>query len=463
MGSDLLRLIDECPTVIGMMTTAVESGGSLDTAIRSVAEDGPKFSRRLFSTAVRVADTKGADGVSQALSEEVGRLPQSASGYRNAVLLCIAASESGSSEERLRLLREASDVALDTVRSMGERYSTSLTVPCMTVFGLGIMVPMILVSIVPMLGVGGLFGSMSIDSGLIVAVTLVVIPVVILVLSMWIRRGNPFISSVHDAKDARCALPLLLAIPLAAVQVHLGSGVEDAILLSVAPAAVVTVILMISDHRDERHRRQCEHGLRDSVFELGNRLLGGGSFETVCAETVSARKECVDVGVRLEREMRLCRGDVLTAINNAVGPVSVEVARAFSDIQRCAVRDTGDAGRLAMALGRQFHNSDNVRGELEMRLKSMKDMMTGTALLFAPIVLGMSISMMGPLSQVTGYQDMGDNGAVLSVYLIELCALISILTSNLGTGEGPRTVVWRFCTMAPIALLVFRVCCVLSL
>ena len=27
-GPDVLRLIDECPTVIGMMTTAVESGGS---------------------------------------------------------------------------------------------------------------------------------------------------------------------------------------------------------------------------------------------------------------------------------------------------------------------------------------------------------------------------------------------------------------------------------------------------
>ena len=60
MATDTLRLIDECPTVVGMMTTVVESGDSLDTAIRSVAEDGPPRSAKVFGRAVRLADTKGA-------------------------------------------------------------------------------------------------------------------------------------------------------------------------------------------------------------------------------------------------------------------------------------------------------------------------------------------------------------------------------------------------------------------
>ena len=52
MATDTLRLIDECPTVVGMMTTVVESGGSLDTAIRSVAEDGPPRSARTSTASV---------------------------------------------------------------------------------------------------------------------------------------------------------------------------------------------------------------------------------------------------------------------------------------------------------------------------------------------------------------------------------------------------------------------------
>ena len=137
MRSDTLRLVDECPTVVGMITAAVGSGGSLDSAIRAVAEGGPAHSRKLFSRAVRMADTKGSGSLTVALASEVAGLPEGASGYRNAVMLCIAASESSDDGEGLRLLKEASDVALDSVRAMGERYSSSLTVPCMTVFGLG--------------------------------------------------------------------------------------------------------------------------------------------------------------------------------------------------------------------------------------------------------------------------------------------------------------------------------------
>ena len=90
-------------------------------------------------------------------------------------------------------------------------------------------------------------------------------------------------------------------------------------------------------------------------------------------------------------------------------------------------------------------------------------MMTGTAVLFAPLVLGMSVSMLGPLSEIAGYREVGDTGAVLSVYLVELCALIAVLTSDLGGRSGIREIVWRFSTMAPVALVVFRICCGLEI
>lgn len=463
MNRTVMRLSDECPTVVGMITSSVGSGGSLDTAVRSIAADGPPASRELFSRAVRLADTKGCDGIPDALAHELGELPPQASGYKNALLLCIAASESGDGDEASRLLDEASDLALDVVRSMGERYSSSLTVPCMTVFGLGIMVPMILMSVVPMLGVGGLFGTTGIDSGTVVLITLVLIPAAILCLAVWLRHNNPFASGQCGRGWVLKALPLLSAVPMALVQVRLGSGPVDTALLSVGPAAVVTLVLMWSDHVEERRRRTCEEGLRGCVFEIGNRMLGGENFETVCPETVMARGECSDVGVAIGREVALCRGDVVSAIDRSVGPVSAEMSRAFGDVFRCSLRDTYDAGRLALSLGRQFHNSDRVRRELEDRLRSMKDMMTGTAMLFAPLVLGMSVSMLGPLSEVSGYRPVGDTDAVLTVYLVELCVLISVLSSELGGGEGRGETLWRFCVMVPVALLVFRVCCGLSL
>ncbi len=38
-----------------------------------------------------------------------------------------------------------------------------------------------------------------------------------------------------------------------------------------------------------------------------------------------------------------------------------------------------------------------------MRLKSMRDMMMSAAMMFIPMVLGMSMQMLEPFSEVTGY------------------------------------------------------------
>lgn len=463
MRRDPRRLMNEGPTVVGLITSVIESGGSIDGAVRTVAEEGPPISRALFAEAVRRADTKGARSVTEALSSALSDLPESAAGYRQAVLLCVSAAESVDDRERLRILTEASDVALDAVRIMGERYAAGLSTPCMTVFGLGIMAPMILMSILPMMSIGTAFGSMPLDSGMILAATLFLIPAAILALSYWIRTSNPFLSASPGLEGLACGLPLILAVPLYFVMSSLGRGPEEALLYSVAPCAVGCVMLLYDGRRRDAARRRSENGLRDCVFELGNSLLGGENFEKVAVETISARPECRDVGTALSRELDLCRGDVGSAISRAVSPVSQEVSRTLCDIHRCSAKDTEDAGRLAIAVGRQFQNSGNVRKELDLRLKGMTDMMVGTAMLFAPMVLGMSVSMLGPLSEVSGYAGMEGTEAALAVYLVELCALIAILTSSLGGGDGARGVLWRFCTMVPVALVVFMVCTGISL
>lgn len=455
---DHRRLLNEAPTVVGILTTSLGSGGSLDTAVRTVASEGPPISAGIFGDVVRLTYTRGCDGIAQGLTEAVGRLPPGASGYKQAMLLCVSASESDGESERARLLEEASETALESVRTMGESYSSSLTVPCMTVFGLGIMVPMILMSLIPMLGIGGMFGAGTLDSRTIVLVTVVLIPAVILALSIWIRRTNPFLPQDPSKEGLLSASPLLLAIPLALFQLSQGRPFEEVVLLSVGPASVVASILMVGGHLSERRREACEQGLRDSVFELGNRMITGDSFEKVCPEVIGGRPECADVRLALERELGLCRGDVGSAVDRSIGSVSQDVSRAYRDILRCSEGDTVDAGRLAIAVGRQFQNSATVRKGLELRLRSMTDMMMGTAVLFAPMVLGMSVSMLEPLSGISGFQPMDDSGAVLSVYLVELCALISMLTCNIGGGGSLRSCLWRFCLMVPAALVVFRVC-----
>ena len=459
---DSKRLLNECPTVVGMMTSSLESGGSLDSAVRMIAEEGPELSRLLFSRIARRMDTKACGSMSSCVAETMSRLPEEAAGYRRAIHLCIAASESSSSEERTGMLKDASDISLGAVKDMGRAYGASLNTPFMTIFGLGILVPMILMSILPMLSIGGMLGPGAMDQGAIVFVTLAAIPAAILTIAVWMRNTNPFLRARHGRQDRRCAIPMLLAIPCAIACIAFGCDEGWLILLSLTPACLVTMMLNHPDIRRERRLSKCEQGLRDSVFDMGNRMMSGENFERAAPESISMRKECNDAGKSMSRELLLCRGDVGRAISRSIRPISEDMAIALTDVYRCSRRDVSDAGKLAIALGRQFQNQNHARRSLELSLKSMTDMMMATSMLFAPMILGMSVAMLEPLSGLSGFQSLDGTSLILSVYLAELSLTISVLLSGLGSGESFRAALWRFCALCPLSQAVFCICCGIS-
>ncbi len=460
---DHKRLLNESPAVIGMMTSVLQSGGSIDTAIRSVAESGPRQSRKIFSNAVRLTDTKGASSLTDALTKEISDLPTEASGYGRAVLMILSAAVSSDEETSERMMRDSADIALYSVREMGEAYGASLTVPCMTVFGIGIMVPLIMMSILPMLSIGGMFGSKTMSQGMIATITLAIVPSIILLVALHIRDRNPFLSDSSPLTDLRYALPILTALPLAVVFMSTGTDQVWIFLFSLVPACIAAIILMTETVHSDRRRSKCEMSLMDSIFDLGNRMLSETNFEKASVDSMAARDDSADVSRRLSREYALCRGNICSAISSVIGPISSEMTVALQNIQMCSEKNNDDAGKLAVTLGKQFQNRNVTKRDLDMKLKSTTDMMVGTAMLFSPMVLGMSVAMLEPLSGIAGYVPMQNTSTILNVYLVELSALISILVSSLGNGEGIPQMVWRFCLMCPVSLLVFAICCSISL
>ena len=456
------RLVGEGPSVVGMVTASLESGGSFDSAARYIAAEGPPLSAELFSRAVRMADSKSSPGIAAALTEVLDGIPGSADGYRQAVSMCMAAAGSADREGMDSMLREASDASLESVRTMGESYSASLNFPCMSVFAIGIMVPMILMSLMPMMDIGGMFGAAALDRGTVMAITLAAIPAGILLLTMNVRSKNPFLSAGWDPGSLKLCLPLLAAVPLGAAY-WMASGGELLLLASMAPACGAALLLSRGRYSEEKRRASCDSGMRDCVYEIGNRMSSGENFESAAVETLSRRGECREASASLDRALRLRRGDSASAIRSAIDPVSPEMASSLVEIERCSRIDLRDAGGLAIALGRQFQNRKSALASLEAGMKSMTDMMVGTAMVFAPLILGLSVAMMRPLSRISGFEGVDGAWWILGAYLIELCALIALLTSSLGREERFVTGLWRFCLMCPVSLVVFTISCGIQL
>ena len=451
-----VRLLNEGPEVIGTVTAVLENGGSVDSAVREVSERGPPVSSKLFREIVYDADLRVESDMFTAVSRMISSLPEECASYGLALRMAMSAADISDRSERSRVLKDASDIILNGLRESGKTFAASLNAPCMAVFGLGIMIPMVLMSILPMMSLSGMFGSGSMDIRSIAVVTLVLIPSAILLMVSGINRKNP-VSCRGIIGNPALALPLLSAIPLFAILCSRTGDPVDALCISVIGAGMLTLVAGLPAHRAESRRSRTEREIECILIELGNRMVCGAPFESALCDSLLSRRSLSGIAIAFRNEITVCRGDIDRAITNVFSPVSRIVTGAMCDIYRTSVRDLADAGKLAISLGRQLNDRQLIRRNIRNELKGMTDTMFGTAAFFAPLVLGLSVSMLEPIKHLASDINTGLTTAILSVYLCELSAIISLLLSFIEGRCDVGTIVRRFAMISMVSLAVFAV------
>lgn len=458
------RILNESPSAIGMMAVGIRSGDSFDTVVRNVAEKGPSAIASLFREVVLDVDCRNCDSVSGGISRLLSKMPKAAQPFRRAVHMLISASETADQAERESMVSDAEKTALNGLKEMGETYGAGLNTPCMVVFGLGIMVPMVLVSILPMIMVGGAMGSGKIiDPVMISIITLVAIPLIIAATILSVRSKNPFASVSKDLGKWKPAFAFLAAIPSFAFLRMNGMDVQTSVFVSMMVSSVAALGITVPSVIEERKRQAVADALSDLLFEVGNRLVAGDNFESALTSALGTKKECAGLCVEVEREFLLSRGNSGDAVRNAISPYSKELADTYARIMIASERNPRDAGRLAVSMARQMQDQESVRTKISNKLKSMLDMMAGTAMVFAPMVLGLSVAMMKPLSRIADIGFASGVSVILTAYLVELSVLMVAMSAALSSKGSPSEWVMRLGLTVPAALIVFRVCSGISL
>lgn len=446
------KLLNETPDVVGQMTSVLDNGGSLDEAVRSVAKNGPPISRKLFKEVCDDADLRVESDIRSSLSKRISSIPENNSAYTMAIRLVMSAEIAKEGSERSRILKDASEIALDGLKESGKTYCSSLNTPCMLIFGLGIMVPLVLMSVLPMMGMSGMFGGSPMSSSTLSVITLVLIPAAVLGIILSNKDRNPL--AVPKVNDPLSIL-VLSALPISiAVYLRTGDRVTS-VCIGAAAGCILYLLAAAKDSSSEKKRIVTDRKIRESVFELGNRMLAGETFENALVDLLENRKECAGLSKDLKNELAICRGNVETAISDVFSRVSPATAEVLLKIYRISKKDLSDAGRMALSFGRQLRDQEVARTSIRNGLKSMTDTMFGTAAFFAPLVLGLSVSILGPMKEIAGVTDDGSSSLVLACYLIELCGLISILLSSLDSKPIKGDCVRRFAALVPVSMIVF--------
>jgi len=448
-------IMNESPTAIGMMRLMIDRGHSLDSVVRAVAKNGPPNIARMFSKAVWDVDTKASPDIRDSLGAMLASLPDTLTAFKRSMYLIVSASDSNDANEKTRITKDAGDTMLEGLKEMGESYSSKLNAPCMAIFGLGVMVPMILVSILPMLSVGGQFSSAALDPMVIAALTLIVIPAVVGAVIMMIASKNPFYVRSAERSDIIILAPVAVCIPIFVVLYMRTNDVAMSMAISAIASGISLFAILYRKMNAERRKVKIGSIMGDVLFDLGNRLLSGENFEKALIASFKERKDCADLAASLEGCVSVSRGDTEWAIRNAMDPYSKKMADMYADVHTSSLKDLRDAGRLAVSIGHQIQDQNATVNGIKNKLRSMLDMMTGTSAVFAPLILGISVSMLAPLMSLAGGSGMSFTSPILMMYLIELAALISILTTQLRCKGGLLTTLYSFSIMMPVALIVF--------
>jgi len=463
IGPRAEAVMNESPTAIGMMRLMIDSGSSLDSVVREIAKNGPKNISKMFRKVVWDVDTRASSDIRDSLNQMIGALPDALASFRRSMYLIISASDPKDANERMRITKDANDTILEGLKEMGESYSSKLNAPCMVIFGLGVMVPMILVSILPMLSIGGQFGSASLDPMVIALITLLVIPAVVAAVIMIIASRNPFYIKSSEKITLPNIVSASVCIPVFIAVFIVTGDIATSMAISAITSGSLLFVSLYPGMTKERKKIKIERTMGDLLFDLGNRLLSGENFESALVSSFRERKNCGKIAESLERCISVSRGDTAAAVRTVMDVYSKKMASLYCDVHTSSLKDLRDAGKLAVSMGHQIQDQNATMNGIQNKLRSMLDMMTGTSAVFAPLILGISVSMLMPLMGLAGGSGMSFTSPILMAYLIELALLISVLTTQLKCRGGLLTTLYTFSIMMPVALTIFLVSSNLSI
>jgi hypothetical protein len=463
------RMLREGPSTIGCISMSMQVRPSLEQAVAFASERGEGVLSQRLKEALWSNLTRTKGSLNEAIDDLSSSLAESNASLRQAFHLVVSATCERTKEGMDRLLDKANAVALTGVRDAVESYVASLSLPTMVLFSLGTLLPIMLFSILPLLSLGTSLGgeaATAIPFPYLAFLLLVVLPAAALLYSWNILSRNP-LGLMQGGDDLRGLISppfILVWVTIVALVGLIDLGELKAYVLSGAIVLTPCAYLAwrLRDQTTVRRRMEAlERGATNALFQIGNRMLSGATFEKALQD-VSANlsdKEFSEVAQTLLYQARLSgRGfDEVLIEEGSLKAASPDIENAYVTVVLCAKRDPQYAGQIALNLAQMLADLRACQGKVEDRLRGVVDMMRSTGMVFAPIVLGVTgalFALIGAKAAMAGSMA-SDIGLVTGIYIGELSFLVSFFTVLIMGERSWKGVAYCYATRTPVAFVVF--------
>ena len=371
----------------------------------------------------------------------------------------VTASREATEEGRRRALDRANNAMISGAKRRIEEYALSLSMPSMLIFGLGILLPLMVGSFMPMLSwniwsIDGL-GQVSDDqkngqtSVQTVFVMNILFPSIAALVAVNAVEKHPFIARagarprIAGRAYAGLGASIAFGIGCAALGGRLLPGLAGSLwmLFSLVLPAAAWLLLLGKRSRNDRARQ--ETGYEDILFRTGASMLEGENFE------YSLHRACSDLAFggspsvrRLSLNNTMVGVDRVLSEGDNHGFGVMNALEGIRITKQAAAKDELAAGMLAMDLAAYLKDLRDIESALRNRLRPTLSMMKTTALVLAPVVLGVTYAIYLSLGAMIGGQGQASAEAsgfflILGVFLAEMNAIVVYFMQGIEGENAP--------------------------
>lgn len=406
-------------------------------------------------------------------------------------------------EGRDRILDKASEIIIEGTKRRIETFASSLHGPATVLFALGILLPMIIGAMLPMMALqmpqGGSFQTTTLSStesqpdignaiGIIVLMD-IIFPLIAFVYAYHILGKRPGTATPPDVKSKLTrrqertitVTSFLLFTGLGIMGIPhlrtylggLGSVLGPIPILMGFGFAMGYYLRATSKYQKKRRDeiKKMEEEFPDALFKLGSRIAEGEPLETALMKVAKSTKglKIEELFEKISYTIQVTRATPKEAMfGKDFGVLKDLPSRTIKASMKTVVesvgKDASTAGGIIINVSNYLRDIKKVEHDIKISLSQTVEMMKSTGILFAPMVMGITASLYVLLSKefssIPGSTQLLSNDVfflVIGIYLILMVMITTYFSVGIEHGEDKVELKQSIGSAVPIAVLVYAV------
>ncbi|MEW5761101.1 MAG: hypothetical protein AB1779_10095, partial [Candidatus Thermoplasmatota archaeon] len=445
--------------------------------------------------------TRKYDTIEKALTAFADEWGEWNEDFKRAIYTVVSAQLEQSSEGLRHTLQRANDIILEGTKRMLEEYQAKLSGPTFILFSLGLLLPVIVGTMLPLAGMGGIKVSVL----EVIFLMNVLFPIGTFLYAYNILRNRPAaitppqIPSIYTSgkKILIFFIAIMVGLSIFVLTFLLGAflGIKGIIGGAAATLAIGIAIGLYSfstsfKQKMERERiLEVEKKYPDALFQFGNRIAEGKPFEVALKKVSEEMK-----GSQIADEMRrlsyiiymkkLPPEEALFGYGGAlVDYPSKTIKTTMKVAGGTAKKDILTAGQTIVSISSYLRDMRKVEHDIRIGLSSIVTMMVNTAMFFAPIMIGITSAIyvilaeamkgMIPATEIApagiGFYTAGGVtipvdvfSGIFGLYLVLTVIIVTYFSVGIMYGDDAIERNYTLGKSLPIAVIIYALCFILG-